>query len=98
MDKEYVVNYPVNMLNIDRSNQGSISISTSVLGSSDDEGGDSITLGSTNAINSSYDGNIWSAIESGVRSILIEGVTTTANTDQGEDGSASNSNFISVNR
>lgn len=98
IDKEYVVNYPVSMLNIDRSNQGSISISTSVLGSTEDsEGSDSITLGSTNAINSSYDGNIWSSIESGVRSILNEGLSL--NSDPENPGqSNSSSNFISVNR
>ncbi len=86
IDSPYIVNYPVDFLNIIRSNSGEVNISTKVLsakasgGASSGAasgaatgsggGGDSFSTGSKNLLKSNYDSDIWKSIETGVATIL----------------------------
>lgn len=75
-DLPYVVNYPVDFLNLTRSNEGSVEITTKVLGSSG-SGGDGgseggLDSGSTNALTSSYESDLWDSVEKGINSILTD--------------------------
>lgn len=75
-DLPYVKNYPVDFLNLIRSNSGNLSISTQVLSSSGGGsgggggGGGGVTTGASSAISSSYDGDMWKSIEADIKSIL----------------------------
>ena len=100
-DQPYLVNYPVTLLNLDRSNESNVSISTSVLGSGGDSGGSSssssssssdsgsgggsFASGSSNTITSTYDGNIWSSIEASIQSILSYGQSSNSEEDDEEN-------------
>lgn len=77
-DTVYVKNYTVDFLNLIRSNSGSVTINTQVLGgassaSSGDGGGSSsggLSSGSTNAISTSYEGDLWASVEQSITDIL----------------------------
>lgn len=74
-DLPYIQNYKVDFLNIVRSNTGSVSINTKVLDSGD-SGNDALSSGSTNAITSQYDGDLWKSIETTLQSIIAYQPTT----------------------
>ena len=65
-DLPYQKNYSVDFLNLTRSAQGSVNITTQVLGG----GGDGLTGGSSNAITSSYEGDVWGPVAEGIQSVL----------------------------
>lgn len=76
-DMPYVHNYIVDFLNLVRSDSGSLSVNTQVLGGSassgDSTGGSSaggLTSGSTNAVTTSYSGDLWSSVEQALTDIL----------------------------
>ncbi len=69
-DLPYVKNYPVDFLNLIRSNSGNLSISTQVLSSSGGGGGGGVTTGASSAISSSYDGDMWKSVEADIKNIL----------------------------
>ncbi len=86
-DIPYLKNYTVDFLNLNRSNTGSVTIDTKVLGgsassgssnssssssstSSSGSGGEGLSSGSSNAISSSYDGDLWTSVENTLQSIL----------------------------
>lgn len=68
-DEAHVVNYPVNFLNLNRSGSGGVSISTNVLSSSEVDSG-SVSTGGNSAITSSYDGDLWTSVESAITAII----------------------------
>jgi len=68
-DDPFIVNYPVNFLNLKRSGSGGLSIGTNIL-SAGGVTSSAVTSGSTSAITSSYDGDLWPAIEKGLKAIL----------------------------
>ncbi|MET0156072.1 MAG: hypothetical protein ABW189_08235 [Rickettsiales bacterium] len=65
-DLPYQKNYGVDFLNLTRSAQGSVNITTQVLGG----GSDGLTGGSSNAITSAYEGDVWAPVGEGIQSIL----------------------------
>ena len=67
-DTPYLSNYSVDYLNIIRSSHGSINTQTQVLSSATSGGG--LNSGSTNTINTEYDGDLWTSIENNLTSIL----------------------------
>ena len=83
-DEPFIVNYPVNFLNLTRSGTGGVSISSNVLSGSggSSTASDSVNTGSTSAIASSYDGDLWVSIEGGLKAIIGNGVD----------------NFVNINR
>lgn len=71
-DTPYLTNYNVDFLNIIRSNTGSVSIDTKVLGNgaAGAEAGEGLSSGSSSSITSSYDGDLWTSVENTIQSIL----------------------------
>jgi len=90
LDTPYIVNYPVDFLNLVRSNKGEINITSKVLSSSVTGGtgastgasgvsgtpgggsssNDNFSTGSKDALQSSYEGDLWKAVEEGVKAIM----------------------------
>lgn len=68
-DLPYVVNYPVNFLNVVRDNSGSIDVNANVL-SADDSNSDALSTGSSNSITTSYSGDVWGTVEAGIQQIV----------------------------
>jgi general secretion pathway protein D len=73
-DSPYIVNYKVDILNLTRSNQGSVNISTQVLSAvSSTTGGSSnnaFSTGSSNTLNSSSDGDLWGEVGKAIQKII----------------------------
>lgn len=88
-DSPFIKNYNMSILNLTRSNNSSVSITTQVLSSGFGDGGEGLSSGSSNTITSEYDGNLWQSVETDLLALLnIQSGTTTA----GED------TFISINK
>lgn len=77
-DLPYLKNYSVDYLNLVRSSSGSVNVNTQVLGGSGDSGGEGLSGGSSNAITSSYDGDLWASVENTIQSILAFAPTSLA--------------------
>lgn len=93
-DLPYQYNYAVDFLNLTRSGQSNISINTQVLGA----GGDGLSGGSGNTINSSYEGDIWNSLAEGIRGILDYTPTNlVSNLATGAGGFAANNSY-NINR
>ncbi len=78
-DQPYIRNYSLDFLNLVRNSDSSVNISTNVLsgggggssgGSSGGGGGGGINTGSTTAITSKSDSDLWSSMEGGIKEIL----------------------------
>ncbi len=74
-DTVYMKNYIVDFLNLIRSNTGSLTINTQVLGGASGGSGDGsssngLSSGSTNAVSTSYEGDMWASVEQGITDIL----------------------------
>lgn len=72
-DLPYLHHYSVDFLNLDRSNEGGVNISTQVLNSSGGDSGGGLTAGSTNVLTAKYDGGLWASIEASIKQILEDG-------------------------
>lgn len=73
-DEPYVVNYPVNFLNLNRSGEGNIA-PAGLSGGGDsggDSGGGSVATSSTSSITSDYNGDLWTSVEAGLKAIIGE--------------------------
>lgn len=84
-DTAFIVNYNVDILNMIRSNNSSVNISTQVLGGS--ESGGSFNSGSSNELSASYEGDIWQEIETTLNNIIgnYSGRVTTYTPSGGAD-------------
>ena len=73
-DSPFIVNYNVSILNMVRSNNSAVSLSTQVLssavGGEGGGGGGGLNSGSTNELTSSYEGDIWQEIENTMNNIV----------------------------
>jgi general secretion pathway protein D len=81
MDRPQVKNYSVDFLNFTRSSKSEFNIRTNVLSSSGGEGGGDggLNSGSSAEVKSESESDLWSALESGVRSILSWGRPSSEN-------------------
>lgn len=73
-DLPYIENYQVDFLNIVRSNTGSVTVNTQVLGgASGGEGASSegLASGSNSEITTTYEGDLWASVESTLSNILL---------------------------
>lgn len=77
-DNPYIINYPVNFLNLNRSGTGGVSVSTNVLSASD-VASSGVTTGGNSTITSSYDGDLWTSVEAGLNAIIGDDDTTYIN-------------------
>ncbi|MBN8531989.1 MAG: secretin N-terminal domain-containing protein [Alphaproteobacteria bacterium] len=99
-DLPYVTNYNVDFLNIDRSSKSSLNVNTNVLsstggagssGSSSSTGSGATTSGNfnsgtTTAVESKYESDLWKSFESGMKSILGEPSAILLTQEAKEDG------------
>jgi MSHA type pilus biogenesis protein MshL len=71
-DTPFLVNYVLDFLNITRSNSGSTSLSTAIVGgaSGGSGGGSSASGGSTSDIKATYESDLWKAIQSDINKII----------------------------
>ncbi len=70
-DTPFLVNYVLDFLNITRSNSGSTSLSTAIVGgASGSGGGSSASGGSTSDIKATYESDLWKAIQSDINKII----------------------------
>lgn len=98
-DAPYLVNYSVDYLNLTRSGSGTITTSTKVLsissggggegGSGGGGGGGNFNSGSDSEITSSYTGDLWSAIETNLDSIIAARTSVLSRGSQSIDTPAS---------
>lgn len=102
VDAPYMVNYPIDFLNLVRSSDGSVNVSTNVLSASESSA-ESLNTGSSSTITTVAENDFWESFNMGIASILqLEGSggevkssataskadTTSANQSSGEQGHA----------
>ncbi len=109
-DNAYVNNYNLSFLNMVRSSQSSVNISTDVLSAGGGEGGGGITTGSTSSISAEANDDFWTGLETSVSQILssvpisrlsgqsTQETETVAAAEGGSSGSFAGGAFYVVNR
>lgn len=79
-DTPYLATYPVDFLNLIRSNKSDIAVSTTVGngGAAGGTSGSGTGSGSSNAITSQYDGDLWKSLEDNINKMIGSSSTATA--------------------
>ncbi len=90
-DLPYIVNYKMDLLNLVRSNEGGVTISTNVLSAGASGGSSAVNSGSSSNLTTSYEGDVWNEITEAINSIIenYSGSVTTFQTASTADPAVS---------